>query len=67
MDIEKMTVEEKIRAMENLWDDLCRHAPGQLSQPWHEEILSQREQAESVGEAQFIDWDEAKKKLRETL
>ncbi len=49
--------------MESLWDDLCRHAPDKLTQPWHEEILLQRERAESVGEAQFIDWDAAKKKL----
>ncbi len=62
-DLDKMTIEEKIRAMEHLWDDLCRQAPDRLTQPWHEEVLSQRERAESVGEAQFIDWDAAKKKL----
>ncbi|MFA5517460.1 MAG: addiction module protein [Desulfuromonadales bacterium] len=66
-DLEKMTIEEKIRAMESLWDDLCRHAPDKLTQTWHEEVLLQRERAESVGEAQFIDWDAAKKKLRESL
>lgn len=49
--------------MESLWDDLCRHAPDKLTQPWHGEVLLQRERAESAGEAQFIDWDAAKKKL----
>jgi hypothetical protein len=66
-DLGKMTIEEKIRAMENLWDDLCRNAPGKLSPSWHEGVLRQREQAEAVGEAQFMDWEEAKKKLRDSL
>jgi hypothetical protein len=66
-DLGKMTIEEKIRAMENLWDDLCRHAADKLSPTWHEGVLRQRAQAESVGEAQFIDWEAAKKRLRESL
>ena len=66
-DLEKMSIEEKIRTMENLWDDLCRNASGRLSPSWHEGVLRQRAQAESVEEAQFIDWDVAKKRLRESL
>lgn len=66
-DLEKMTIEEKIRAMEALWDDLCRNASGKISPSWHEGVLRQRAQAESVGEAQFMDWESAKKKLRESL
>ena len=66
-DLEKMTIEEKIRAMESLWDDLCRQVPEKLTQPWHGEVLAQRERTESDGDAQFIDWDAAKKKLRESL
>ncbi len=65
-DLEKMTIEEKIIAMESLWDDLCRTAPSKLSPGWHEEILLQRAQAETVGEAQFVDWTQAKKNLRDT-
>lgn len=66
-DLKKMTVEEKIRAMESIWDDLIRHAPDKISPSWHEGVLQQRAQAEEVGEAQFMDWEAAKKKLRESL
>ena len=66
-DLEKMTIEEKIRIMESLWDDLCRTASDRISPAWHEGVLRQRAQAESVGEAQFMDWEAAKKKLRESL
>lgn len=66
-DLEKMTIEEKIRAMETLWDDLCRNASDKISPSWHEGVLRQRAQAESVREAQFMDWEAAKKKLRESL
>jgi hypothetical protein len=31
--LDKMTIEEKIMAMEHLWDDLCRHVPDRLTQP----------------------------------
>ena len=66
-DLDKMTIEEKIQAMENLWDDLCRNASDKISPSWHKGVLRQREQAEAVGEAQFMDWEAAKKKLRESL
>jgi TnpA family transposase len=36
-----MTTEEKIRAMEKIWDDLCKKA-GSLSSPsWHKDVLHQ--------------------------
>ena len=31
--LDKMSVEEKIQAMESLWDDLCRKAGGVSSRP----------------------------------
>lgn len=63
--LEKMTQKEKIEAMESLWDDLCRHADGLESPDWHGTILSQREESFTVGEAQFTDWDAAKRRIRE--
>lgn len=63
--LEKMTRKEKIEAMESLWDDLCRHAEGIESPDWHGAILDQREESLTVGEAQFGDWETAKRRIRE--
>ena len=37
--LEQMTIEEKLRAMEALWDDLRRHDAVKIPQ-WHQPILS---------------------------
>ena len=65
--LDNLTIAEKISVMEYLWDDLCRHAGEKLSPSWHGDVLAQREQAVSVGEATFVDWEDAKKKIRESL
>jgi hypothetical protein len=63
--LEKMSQQQKIEAMESLWDDLCRHAEGIESPDWHGTLLDQREESLKVGEAQFSDWEDAKKGIRE--
>ena len=41
--IDRMTTEEKLMAMEALWDDLCRNEE-QIPVPgWHKEILDERQ------------------------
>jgi Putative addiction module component len=62
--LEKMSRKEKIQAMESLWDDLCRHAEKVQSPAWHGAVLEQREENLRVGEAEFSDWDVAKKRIR---
>ena len=42
--LEKMSIEEKIRTMETIWDDLCRKADSILSPSWHEDVLIEREE-----------------------
>ncbi len=64
---EDLTTAEKIGVMERLWDDLCRNASGTLSPPWHGDLLAQRNDAVTVGEARFVDWEDAKKKIRESI
>jgi hypothetical protein len=65
--LDDLTIEEKISVMEYLWDDLCRHADKTLSPAWHGDVLSEREESLTRGDAQFIDWEDAKKKIREAL
>lgn len=61
---EEMTTEEKLKAMEMLWDDLCRSAPDFSSPSWHEDVLKAREQRLQDGKDKFVDWDQAKKDIR---
>ena len=65
--LENLTLVEKISVMEYLWDDLCCHASEKLSPPWHGEVLAQRQASITEGSASFVDWEEAKKKIRESL
>ena len=65
--LEQLTTAEKISVMERLWDDLCRNASETLAPPWHVDVLAQREEAVRVGDSCFVDWEDAKKKIRESL
>jgi hypothetical protein len=67
LQLDQMTLEEKLRTMEALWDDLCRHEDQIQSPPWHEEILREREKRVQSGQETFIDWEAAKKELRDRL
>ncbi len=39
INLNEMTTEEKLRAMEELWDDICRSVPDLSSPNWHGNIL----------------------------
>ena len=62
--LDKMSAEDKIHAMELLWDDLCKKAGGVISPNWHGEILAEREAMHKAGTDQFEDWEVAKGKIR---
>jgi len=53
---ETMTVEQKIQAMESLWDSLCAKADSIPTPAWHGEVLAQREQSLQSGEDRFEEW-----------
>jgi len=63
--LDKMTVEEKLQVMEEIWDDLSGRAEGVPSPSWHGEVLAEREQAVERGEAVSEEWEAAKSKIRE--
>jgi len=67
LQLDQMTLEEKLRTMEALWDDLCRHEDQIQSPPWHEEILRERGKRVQSGQETFIDWEAAKKEIRDRL
>jgi hypothetical protein len=67
LNLEEMTTEEKLKTMEMLWDDLCRTAPDFSSPSWHEDVLREREQRIREGKDKFVDWDQAKKDIRNSI
>jgi hypothetical protein len=56
--LEKMTLAEKLQAMEALWVDLSRDDKFE-SPAWHGEVLKERS-----GQRDFVDWEKAKEQLR---
>jgi len=65
--LDKMTVAEKLRAMEMLWADLSRNEAQLESPAWHEDVLRDREARVKSGKESFMDWETAKKQLRDKL
>jgi hypothetical protein len=64
--IENLSRTEKLRMMELLWDDLARGTPMLASPDWHGDELKKTELAHASGEAGFVDWEEAKKMMRDS-
>jgi len=62
--LEKMTIAEKLRLMETLWSDLTRDEEQFESPSWHGEVLRERAARVKQGKESFIDWETAKKQLR---
>lgn len=63
--LENMSRTEKLRLMESLWQDLSRDEAATVSPAWHGAALAETERLLAAGEVHFIDWEEAKKSLRE--
>lgn len=64
--LNEMTTSEKLRVLEQIWEDLCRTPESIPSPAWHADVLRAREKRTREGSAQFIDWTEAKDKIRDT-
>ena len=62
--LDKMTVRDKLQALEGIWDDLGRSAKGIPSPSWHADVLRAREKRIQQGSSRFTDWAEAKRKIR---
>jgi hypothetical protein len=65
--LKDMTLQEKLDAMESLWEDLVRTPEAIESPPWHKEVLDERLKNLQEGKTQFIDWETAKEALRKKL
>jgi len=62
--LDKMTTSDKISAMEQLWNELCRKPEDVPSPGWHNKILSGREKRVREGKANLSNLANAKDRLR---
>lgn len=62
-----MSLKEKLFVMETLWDDIAA-SEAELEVPaWQQNLLDERESAIAAGTVRFIDWEDAKREIREAV
>ena len=59
-----MSWEEKLRALEELWDAITREGDRYGSPAWHEQELKETQQRYDAGAESSMDWSTAKRDLR---
>jgi len=63
-DLKGMSVKEKLRLMELIWQDIGSDEE-QIEVPKsHKDQLDERARMVQEGKAEFIDWEQAKKEIR---
>jgi hypothetical protein len=63
--LDQMAVEDKLLAMEALWDSLSRDPDTVESPAWHSVVLAERLAALERGEVTLLDLDDVKRRFRE--
>lgn len=67
VDLKRMSTADKLRLIENLWQNLSEDDSLLASPSWHADVLQERERLTASGEEVFIDWETAKQQLRKDL
>jgi hypothetical protein len=67
VDLQQMTVPDKLRLMEDLWRNLSQNEADLPSPDWHGTVLAERERKLASGADSLVDWESAKKQLRAKL
>jgi hypothetical protein len=62
--IERMSWEEKLRTLEELWDAITREGDRYESPAWDEQALKETQQRHESGAEEPTDWARAKRELR---
>ena len=63
--LQEMTRAEKLKTIDQIWDDLMKN-PDEIPSPeWHSDVLSARAQRVENGEAVFKDFEDSKAILRD--
>jgi putative addiction module component (TIGR02574 family) len=62
--IERMSVVERLQAMEQLWDALACKGGDLVSPEWHRDVLADRKARAERGEAKFLTLEQLRSRLR---
>lgn len=65
--LEKMTVTDKLRTMESIWDNLCKNSEELASPSWHNDVLIERDKRLAQGKEKVYDWGKAKERIRKSI
>ena len=65
--LRKMSVPDKLRLMEDLWEDLTRNSDALESPAWHGVELEKRRADLAAGKTAYMDWERAKKEIRRSV
>jgi len=65
--LEQMTISEKLQAIEEIWEDLCRSTKDVPSPAWHADVLRARDARAKEGSAKCVDWARAKEDIRDSV
>ena len=63
-DIEKMTIPQRMEAIDRLWTSIIDSGGDVPSPAWHEEVLNERMARFKSGKAKLYTLEEVRKKLR---
>jgi len=63
-DLKEMSLEEKLRLMELIWQDISADEEQILVPESHKAELEKRAQMVQEGKSKFIDWEQAKKEIK---
>jgi putative addiction module component (TIGR02574 family) len=61
--LDGLSVSEKVRLLERVWDSLCTESGDVRSPEWHRELLETRKGRLEEGQATVSPWSEAKARL----
>jgi len=63
LQLDGLTVAQKVVLLERIWDDLC-HTSGDVRSPdWHAAVLNERKRQIQDGTMPISPWSEAKERL----
>jgi hypothetical protein len=62
--LDALTVAEKVRLLEQVWQSFCCQPDALISPEWHADVLVERHQRLLDGSATRIPWNEAKAQLQ---
>jgi putative addiction module component (TIGR02574 family) len=63
-EIERMSLAERLEAMELLWVSISRDPKTVVSPDWHGEVLTQRLAKAEAGQGEFLTLPQLKKRVR---